>query len=148
MNTREINRLVRSDGACRQIFRGVFSVDTLPDEPRLLVCNTDPSIKPGKHWVTIFVDSTGRGEYFDSFGQKPPGILEAYMNECCNDWIYNTRQLQSIVSSYCGFYCCFYCMLRCRDFDLTRIIKFFTRDTGFNDSIVHGFVCDNGSSAL
>ena len=148
MNTREIDRLVRSDGACRQIFQGVFSVDTLPNEPRLLVCNTDPSIKPGKHWIAIFVDSTERGEYFDSFGQKPSGILEDYMNERCNDWIYSTRQLQSIVSSYCGFYCCFYCMLRCRDFDLTRIVNFFTKDTGFNDSIVHGFVCDNGLSAL
>jgi hypothetical protein len=70
MNTRDIDRLVRSDGACRQIFQGVFRVDTLPDGPRLLVCNTDPSIKPGKHWVAIFVDLNGRGEYFDSFGQK------------------------------------------------------------------------------
>ena len=144
MNTTEIDRFVRGDNACRGIFQGVFSADTLPEKPRLLVGNTDPSDKPGNHWIAVFVDSTGRGEYFDSFGRKPFGIFERYMNKHCVEWIFGTRQLQSIASSYCGFYCCFYCMLRCRGFDLTRIVNLFTRDTGFNDSIVRGFVCDDG----
>lgn len=143
MNTRDIDRFVRSDETCRATFQGVFSVDTLPEKPRLLVCNTDPATWPGEHWVAIFADSKRRGEYFDSFGRKPPAVLERYMNEHCIDWVYNARQLQSVVSSYCGFYCCFYCMFRCRGFDLTRIVNLFTRDTGFNDSIVRGFVCDD-----
>lgn len=142
MNTTDIDRFVRSDAACRGVYQGVFSVDTLPEKPRLLVCNTDPSDKPGKHWVAIFADSRGRGEYFDSFGREPRGILKDYMNERCIDWIHNTRQLQSVVSNHCGYYCCFYCMLRCRGFDLARIVGLFTRDTGFNDSIVRGFVCE------
>ncbi len=146
MNTRDIDRFVRSDETCRVIFQGVFSVDTLPEKPRLLICNTDPSDKPGKHWIAIFVDSTRHGEYFDSFGRKPPGIFERYMNKHCIDWLFNIRQLQSIASSYCGFYCCFYCMLRCRGFDLNYVIKLFTGDTGFNDSIVRGFVCNDGIS--
>ena len=141
MDTREIDRFVRADGLCRGIFQGVFSADTLPKNPRLLVCNTDPSNKPGTHWIAIFVDSNGRGEYFDSLGRKPPEVFEDYMNDNCIDWIYNTRQLQSIDSSYCGFYCCFYCMFRCRGFELVRIVNTFTRDTGLNDNIVHGFVC-------
>ena len=142
MNTREIDRFIRSDDACRGVFQGVFSIDTLPEKPHLLVCNTDPSHRPGKHWIALFVDSTGRGEFFDSFGQQPSSVFEDYMNKHCTGWIFNTKQLQSIVSSYCGFYCCFYCMLRCRGFDLTRIVNLFGRDTGFNDSIVYGFVCD------
>lgn len=145
MNTEEIDLFVRRDDACRGIFQGVFSIDTLPDKPRLLVCNTDPSNRPGKHWIALYVDSTGLGEYFDSFGQQPFKVFEDYMTKHCTRWICNTKQLQSIVSSYCGFYCCFYCMLRCRGFDLTRIVNLFGRDTGFNDSIVYGFVCDNGS---
>jgi hypothetical protein len=144
MNTKEIDQFVRGDRASRGIFQGVFSADTLPDKPRLLVCNTDPSSKPGSHWIVIFIDLKGRGEYFDSFGRKPTTLFENYLNKNCTRWIFNTRQLQSIVSSYCGFYCCFYCMLRCRGFDLTRIVKIFTRDTGFNDSIVRGFVCNDG----
>ena len=75
MNTTEIDRFVRGDDACRGIFQGVFSADTLPEKPRLLVGNTDPSDKPGNHWIAVFVDSTGRGEYFDSFGRKPFGIF-------------------------------------------------------------------------
>jgi hypothetical protein len=83
MNTREIDRFVR--GACRGIFQGVYSIDTLPETPRLLVCNTDPSHKPGQHWVALNVDSRRRGEYFDSFGRRPPGIIEDYMNRHCVD---------------------------------------------------------------
>jgi hypothetical protein len=78
MNTRDIDRFVR--GACRGVFQGVYSIDTLPETPRLLVCNTDPSYKPGQHWVALYVDSRRRGEYFDSFGRKPPAIIEHYMN--------------------------------------------------------------------
>lgn len=141
MDTRNIERILFEDGACRGIFQGVFSADNLPKKPHLLVCNTDPSSQPGTHWIAIFVDSNKHGEYFDSFGRKPPKGFENYMNENCIDWIYNTRQLQSITSSFCGYYCCFYCMFRCKGFDLTRIINMFTKDTGLNDSIVHGFVC-------
>jgi hypothetical protein len=144
MNTKEIDQFVRGDRASHGVFQGVFSVDTLPDKPRLLVCNTDPSSKPGSHWIVIFADSKERGEYFDLFGRKPTALFEDYTNKKCARWIFNTRQLQNIVSSYCGFYCCFYCMLRCRGFDLTRIVKIFTGDTGFNDSIVRGFVCNDG----
>jgi len=47
----------------------VVYADRLPNEPRLLVCNTDPSHRLGEHWVVIYVDDEGRyGEYFDSFG--------------------------------------------------------------------------------
>jgi hypothetical protein len=69
------------------------------------------------------------------------------MNEHCVDWTFYARQLQSVVSNYCDFYCCFYCMLRCRGFDLTRIVNLFSKDTGFNDAIVRGFVCGDGISS-
>jgi hypothetical protein len=51
MNTTEIDRFVRDDDACRGIFQGVFSADTLPEKPRLLIGNTDPLHKPGNHWL-------------------------------------------------------------------------------------------------
>jgi hypothetical protein len=49
MNTLDIERVINDDKTCRGLFQGVFSIDTLPPDPRLLVCNTDPSNKPGKH---------------------------------------------------------------------------------------------------
>ena len=142
MNTAQIDQILRRDPICRRRFQGVFSVDTLPAQPRLLVCNTDPSNQPGTHWIAISVDGrTGRGEYFDSFGRSPTGVFKAYMNRHCTVWTCNRRQLQSIISSFCGFYCCVYCLLRSRDMTLNNIVSCFTRDTGFNDYIVHDLIC-------
>ena len=140
MNTKEIDELLKA--TCKQDFQGVFSTDTLPSQPKLFVCNTDPSTKPGEHWIAIYVSKDGRGEYFDSFGRKPEKHFIGYLNEHCRNWIYNKRQLQSIISSFCGYYCCLYCMYRCGGFDLNRVVNLFTTDTAFNDSIVHAFVCN------
>jgi len=41
---------------------GVFSIDTLLEDPHLLVCNTDPSDKPGRHWIAIYIKD-GRGDF-------------------------------------------------------------------------------------
>lgn len=142
MNTREIERFLQADTICRGVFQGVFSADTLPRKPRLLVCNTDESSKPGLHWIAIHVDTYGRGEYFDSFGRAPEKHFEDYMNKNCIRWTFNRKQLQSIISSFCGYYCCMFCMLSCRRVDMTNIVKMFTTDTAFNDSIAHSFVCN------
>jgi len=142
MNTDEIERFLKTDAVCRSVFQGVYSVDSLPDKPSLLVCNTDESTKPGQHWIAIHVDVNGRGEFFDSFGRAPTKHFEAYMKKHCSIWTFNKRQLQSVISSFCGYYCCMYCMLKCRRVDMTRMVAMFTTDTGFNDSIAHGFVCN------
>jgi hypothetical protein len=143
MDTRDIERFLHQDRVCRMMFQGVFSCDTLPRNPHLLICNTDPSYEPGKHWIAIHVDGHGRGEYFDSFGRPPNEHFRQYMNKHCgNRWTYNKRHLQSIISSFCGYYCCFYCIFRSRGVNMTRIVNHFTNDTAFNDFIVHKFVCN------
>ena len=142
METDEVERFINGDRVCREMFQGVFSADTLPNRPRLVICNTDPSYKPGQHWIAIHVDGNGRGEFFDSFGRRPNQLFERYMNEHCISWVYNTRQLQSLISSFCGYYCIFYCMFRSRGINMNGIVKCFTKDTSFNDSIVHAFVCN------
>ena len=139
MNNLEIDFILRKN--CRQLFRGVYSSDTLPKNVRgLIVCNTDPHDRPGEHWVAMYVDGE-RGEFFDSFGRPPTGVFKDFMNFNCKRWIYNDRQLQSICSRFCGQYCVFYCVLRSRGIDLRKITSSFTNDTGFNDVIVHGFIC-------
>lgn len=122
-------------------FQGVFSSDTLPTNPRLLVCNTDPSKEPGEHWISIYVDVNGRGEYFDSFGRPPNKHFERYMNSNCIRWTFNKRQLQSRISGFCGYYCCLYVVLRCRGLGMNKIVGMFTNDTGYNDYLVHRFIC-------
>ena len=122
-------------------FDGVFAADKLPDEPRLLVVNTDPASRPGRHWVCISVDKDGRGEYFDSFGRRPTAYLERYMNRHCSSWTFNCRQLQSVMSRFCGHYCINYCVLRSRGVGMFAIVNSLTADTGLNDVLIHRFAC-------
>ena len=72
MNSDKIDRFLRSR---LRDFDGVFSVDNLPEDPHLLVCNTDPSDKPGRHMVAIYIEN-GRGDFFDSFGRRPNADFE------------------------------------------------------------------------
>ena len=64
MNSDEIDRFLR---ARLRDFDGVFSVDNMPEDP-LLVCNTDPSDKAGRHWIAINIED-GRRDFFDSFAR-------------------------------------------------------------------------------
>ena len=138
MNTEEIKRILRRQ--CAKDFDGVFSVDTLPDRPRLLVCNTDPSYRHGRHWVAICVKDA-RGEYFDSFGRRPSVEFERYMNRHCRYWTFNDKQLQSVVSQFCGHYCICYCVYRSSGINMRKILCSFTSDTALNDVLVHALVC-------
>ena len=79
-------------------FDGVFSADTLPSEPHLLIVNSDDSHKPRRHWVYMWVND-GCGVYFNSFGEPPIANFERYMNEhCLSSWTFNSRQLQLVDS--------------------------------------------------
>jgi len=138
MNTEEIFRILRR--TCDKDFDGVFSADMLPKKPRLLVVNTDAAHSPGRHWVCMCVEN-GHGEYFDSFGRSPTANFEHYLNRHCSSWTFNRRQLQSVISRFCGHYCVYYCMLRSRGIDMTKIVSSFSSDTALNDVLVHKFVC-------
>jgi hypothetical protein len=54
-------------------FMGVFASDELPRNPvgSALICNYDPSDRPGSHWVAMDFRGRGRADYFDSFGKAP-----------------------------------------------------------------------------
>ena len=75
-------------------------------------------------------------------GRAPTRTFERYMNEHCREWIYNCKQLQSIVSRFCGHYCACYCILRSKGIDMCRFLRYFTRDTGLNDVIAHELMCN------
>ena len=112
MNTEEIDRVLRRE--CAKDFDGVFSADNLPEKPRLFFVNTDPAHSPGGNWVCMCVDD-GYGEYFDSIGRPPTANFERYLKEHCSAWTFNRRQLQSVISRFCGHYCIYYCVLMSRN---------------------------------
>ena len=50
-------------------FDGIYSIDTLKnikEKPELIFCNTDPSDKPGEHWVLFFFDNDGSVDFYNS----------------------------------------------------------------------------------
>ena len=147
MNGSQIEHYLRRFcGNVFMVFIGVFPSDKLPrfiSRPALLVCNTDASHLPGLHWIAIFVDSDGRGEFMDSFGREPGEPFLSFMHEQCRFWTYNDRQLQSVISSYCGHYVCYFGYRRCRGMNMNAIINLFGNDTALNDYLVHKFVCRN-----
>ena len=138
MNAEEIENALKRK--CVKDFDGVFSVDTLSAKPRLLVVNTDPALNPVRHWVCMYVDN-GRGEYFDSFGQPPTANFERYLNRHWSSWTFNNKQLQSVISRFCGNYYIYYCILKSRGVDMPKIVNSFTDDTPLNDVLVHRFLC-------
>lgn len=122
---------------------GVFPSDKLPkDPPRpcCLVVNTDPSDKPGTHWVAIFIDAEGVIDYFDSYGLEPsvPDIVTWIR---LNGTGLNTNQLcvQSFMSSACGAHCLYFLVLRCRGFPMHSITRL-TDSSFVNDSFVVAYV--------
>jgi hypothetical protein len=128
------------------MFVGVFARDRLPtklksDRPSLLVCNTDPHDRPGEHWIVLYVEDSSYGEYFDSFGRPPDQPFRTFMDRYCSNWTRNERQLQSIISYYCGHYCVFYCLHRSRNKNINAITGMLSADTALNDYLVHNYVC-------
>lgn len=79
------------------------------------IVNTDPSTKPGKHWVAFFLGPHGKLEFFDSYGRPPThfGFPIACSMLDTSTFEYNTLAIQADSSSVCGHYCIVFLFLRC-----------------------------------
>jgi hypothetical protein len=121
----ELQTLVDKSGtSVRKHIRGIFSRDELSDaklpknEVSGLIVNTDPSTKPGMHWVAVFVDprpsAKSSVEYFDSFGQDPSRGMNDSINEMIKKnfsslphmlkYKINSVKNQRATSPNCGFF--------------------------------------------
>jgi hypothetical protein len=126
------------------VYRGIYASDELPTTmclPSVIVVNTDPASRPGQHWICMYFGEDGHGEYFDSFGVRPPNTFERYLNKHCTAWTFNNKRMQSIVSKFCGHYCIWFCMMKNRKVTLYELERTMTEDTGLNDFLIHRFAC-------
>ena len=93
MNALQIERLLKIDYKTKKVFKKVCAFDQLekPVFPSAYVINSDPSNEPGEHWIAVYFDKNGQGEYFDSYGLAPAFVgLESYMDTySLSGWIYN-----------------------------------------------------------
>ncbi len=141
MNTEEIRCTLESDINTDSIFLGVFPADKLPNidyRPCAFVANTDPSTKPGQHWVAFFFGEN-TNEYFDSYGLSPFPVFEKYLQRL-GDYDYNRTTLQDFDTAVCGQYCIYFLHFRCQGYTMDEIVQFLNSKPHKNDDLVRDFV--------
>lgn len=147
MNTGQITEIIKKDSVTRRRFGGVYAVNQLPHSMNVYPCgyiaNTDPSSKPGEHWVAFYFTTPERGEFFDSYGH-PPEFYNVkflnFLNRNCKQWSFNNKGLQSALTAVCGEYCILYLMHRARGVSMSKIVNVFTENKLHNDQQVLEFV--------
>ena len=83
MNSLQIERLLKNDSKTKIVFKKVCAFDQLekPTFRSAYVINSDPSTEPGKHWIAVYFDKHGRGEYFDSYALPSTFVgVKSYMD--------------------------------------------------------------------
>jgi len=65
----------------------------------------------GSHWTCLYSTKYPNGSiepiYFDSYGAPPPEDVKKFVKNTCNKYLpYTTKDVQSLMSSVCGWYCC------------------------------------------
>lgn len=117
----------------------VFAANRLPVNvslPMYLISNLDPDTKPGSHWVAIYINSRGVGEYFDSFGRKPISYHEEFLKRNCKHYIYNGVEIQNCLTSVCGMYSLVYIYCRFNGMSMHNFVNKFSNNTLCNDYIL------------
>ena len=98
----QIERILRRDPYCKKIFKGVYASDQIKrfSYPSAYVINSDPSTRPGKHWIAVFFDRRGNGQYFDNYDIPPkvPGFTE-FMNRNSKKWKWNRKAYKEYILS-------------------------------------------------
>ena len=128
MNTKQIWQAINNNPKIYNYFDGVYSLDTLCEirkKPKLIICNTDPSYLPGKHWV-LFYFRTNKVEFFDStassihsYGDEFVKFIFKFAEKCES----NSVAIQKKGTDVCGEYCLYYAYLKCNGYTMSQIIK-------------------------
>ena len=111
MNAKQLYIALASNPNTNTVFDGIYSIDTLKDiknKPELIICNTDPSDKPGKHWALFFFDESNSVDFYDSLGKAityyGPEFID-FVNKFAENYNQCIKKAQPINTSLCGQYC-------------------------------------------
>lgn len=116
----------------------------------IIICNNEPSFKPGLHWLAFFKSKHQNVvEFFDSFGLN----IEMYGYDFSNFVIryggsYKSceLQLQSNKTSLCGQFCLYFILNRFSGISYQTILNTFSKNLKNNDNIVTNFINKTFSS--
>ena len=71
LNTFHLTAVLQKNPITKKCFDGVYPRDILNSikkTPWMIIVNTDPSTKSGKHWILLYFDTQGHAAIFDSLG--------------------------------------------------------------------------------
>ena len=137
MNTAQIRRALSHHHLTKYFFKGVFPRDKAMKIPKnkifSVIFNTDPSGKPGEHWVAFHI-TRNTVFYFDSYGLPPKGFAKILRSR--PKVKYFARRLQGN-GKECGHYCLFFLLNMCQG---KNSFPMFGKDFNANDRIVKRYV--------
>ena len=154
MNTKQLWNALILNPVTNKYCDGIFSIDTLQDikeKPTLIICNTDPSYKPGEHWILFFFYDNSV-DFFDSLGRDITYYGSEFIDfvkNFANDYKYTVKRTQPIGSDVCGHYCLYYGFKICNDISMQEIIL----DISNNDDVVDFvnkmfYICESSHCSL
>lgn len=118
-------------------FGGVFAFNEKPDCCKLpigIVVNTQGRDKSGMHWIALYIDENGNGEFMDSLASNEVfDQFRPYLETNCFSYLIPAYPLQSSISQTCGIYACAFLALRFEGMQLVDFMKIFSRSTLWND---------------
>ena len=131
----------------KKYFLGFCNIDTITKKipvNHFLICNTDSSDGPGKHWFVLFRYNQAELECFDSLGvgSERQIFLKSAGFRGISELHYNQSPVQSPMSTTCGQFCLFFVFERLHnlDFEFTDFLnEIFSENVESNESIVNEF---------
>ena len=120
MNSRQLHWRLSGDKFTKLSFGGVYAINEIKSiqtifYPSSFVINFDPSYQPGSHWVVVYFDKNGVGEYFNSFASYPPHEIVHSLCSHAKGWQYNCMQVQELYTMTCGQFVVFTSIKRVED---------------------------------
>ena len=128
MNTKKIWQALTCNTKTEPYCDGVFPINELKnikDKPELIICNTDPSNKPGQHWVLFFFHND-TVDFFDPLGKNMEYYGEEFVNfakRFSSKFQISFMRTQPKNTSLCGQYCLYFACKRCTGEEIDNIIK-------------------------
>ena len=129
MDSKQLYQALMSHKLTRKIFDGIYSRDTLKDivkRPKFIICNTDPSHKPGKHWVAFYFYGKNYVFFFDSLGKSISHYGREFVNfvkRYSKKMTFSKRRVQPPKTDICGHYCLFCGLCIVQKYKPKRIIQ-------------------------
>ena len=135
----------------KKYFLGIRNIDTLIKTipvNHFLICNTDLSTGPGKHWFVLFRYNQRELECFDSLGvgTERQALLRSVQFKSIRELNYNESPVQSVTSSSCGEFCLYFIFERLHnlDFDFSDFLnEIFSQNLEKNEQVVSEFYSTN-----